>query len=307
MYCNIGVLVSDSIVAGFVEGNRLMGRLSVFPSENECACLHQMSVEDIVGHIQRLVGMVQGKKRVQAIGVGLPGVIRQGYVEECPHSQQLIGLNMQAMLSFALRPFAPVLVFRNTDVVAAGVAAAYGRLDQVTRVWSLGHEIGYGRYPSAEGTGEAGHCVVSLDPHETLCVCGGTGHLEGIMGHYAIRRRFFDIEPEEVFDRARTGDTRCLAFVRLWHRALAAATASRIHMNGPGAFFIGGPNARFIRPAVVESYLQEMVTLGSLQGSVFKVISITDELGVIGAALNASNARGGHKGSSGDMLLPTAV
>ena len=44
--------------------------------------------------------------------------------------------------------------------------------------------------------------VVSLDPRETYCGCGGRGHLEGIMGHRAMRLRFLDLEPDEIFANA---------------------------------------------------------------------------------------------------------
>ena len=64
------------------------------------------------------------------------------------------------------------------------------------------------------------------------------------MGHRAMRLRFLDMEPEEVFEQAREGDARCVEFVVLWHRALAAATATSIHMEGPGQFFFTGRNMR---------------------------------------------------------------
>jgi predicted NBD/HSP70 family sugar kinase len=44
---------------------------------------------------------------------------------------------------------------------------------------------------------------------------------------------FWILEPDEVFEMAAQGDLRCAAFVRLWHRALAAATATSIHLEGP--------------------------------------------------------------------------
>src|SRR5205823_234904 len=132
--------------------------------------------------------------------------------------------------------------------MAAGIAATRGQLDKLVRVWTLGNGIGFGRYPWAEGAWEGGHTIVTLDPKEKFCGCGGVGHLEGIMGHRAMRRRFLDLEPEEIFDNARRGDSRCAQFVTRWHRALAAATATSIHLEGPGKFFVTGPNARFIDP-----------------------------------------------------------
>jgi glucokinase len=110
------------------------------------------------------------------------------------------------------------------------------------------------------------------------------------MGQRAMRLRFLDLEPEEIFENARAGDERCKTFVRLWHRALAAASATSIHMAGPGRFFITGLNARFLDLGLLNMYVHEMVKMSPLQGSLFEVISTSDEIGVIGAAVNAERA-----------------
>src|SRR5256885_1093785 len=101
---------------------------------------------------------------------------------------------------------------------------------------------------------------------------------------------FLDLEPEEVFENARTGDARCADFVNLCHRALAAATATSIHMDGPGQFYITGRNAKFIEIALLDRFVHEMVKMSPLQGSRFEVVPTSDEVGIIGAALNAERA-----------------
>ena len=160
----------------------------------------------------------------------------------------------------------------------------------MTRLCTLGGVIGFGRYPQAAVVWENGLLIVSLDPKERFCGCGGVGHLEGIMGHRAMRLRFLDMEPEEVFDHARSGDERCGAFVKYWHRALAAATATSIHLDGPGKFFVSGPNARFIQTGMLQLYLQEMVKMSPLQGSTIEVVPTSDEVAIIGAAVSATHA-----------------
>jgi predicted NBD/HSP70 family sugar kinase len=102
-----------------------------------------------------------------------------------------------------------------------------------------------------------------------------------------MRLRFLDLEPEEVFERAKSGDPRCNAFVDLWHRALAAATATAIHMEGPGKFFVSGPNARFVDTAVLQTHLKAMVKMSPLQGSAVEVVHTTDEFAIVGAAVTA--------------------
>ena len=129
--------------------------------------------------------------------------------------------------------------------------------------------------------------MVTLDPKENLCPCGGVGHLEAIMGYRAMRLRLLDLEPEEVFEKAKSGDQKCSTFVDLWHRALAAATATSIHLDGPGKFFVSGPNARFVDADFLQVCLKEMVKMSPLQGSAVEVINTTDEIAIIGAAVSA--------------------
>ena len=185
---------------------------------------------------------------------------------------------------------APVHIYNDADVVAAGLAATRGQLDRLIRVWTLGHGIGFGIYPWHEGIWEGGHVVVSLDPREKYCGCGGRGHLEGIMGHRAMRLRFLDLEPEEIFENAQRGDARCMEFVKLWHAALAAGTANSIHLAGPGKFFISGFNARHLELNLLNQYFSEMVKMSPLQGYVFEVVPAGSEIAVIGAAVNALRA-----------------
>ncbi len=181
-------------------------------------------------------------------------------------------------------------VFNDADAMAAGIAAKRGKLHKLNRVWTLGNGIGFGRYPWREGVWEGGHSVVTLDPKENFCGCGGLGHLEDNLGYRSMRLRLLEMEPEEVFANVKAGDARCSEFVTLCHRALAAATATSIHMEGPGLFFITGPNAKFIDIGLLDRIVHEMVKMSPLQGSRFEVIPSNDELGIIGAAVNAERA-----------------
>jgi len=228
--------------------------------------------------------------------VGFPGIIKDGVVENSPNLPQVKGQDLRTALTYLLQQHgisAAVHILNDADAVAAGVAATRGHLDKLIRVWTLGSGIGFGRYPHGDGVWEGGHTVVTLDAKENLCRCGGKGHLEGIMGHRAMRLRFLDLEPEEVFEQAQAGDSRCSEFVELWHRALAAATATSIHLDGPGKFFISGPNARFIQIGRLAMALHGMVKMSPLQGSSLEVISTSDEIAIIGAAVSAEQTGGG--------------
>ena len=286
----VGVLVREHIAVGLVENNRLAGPLNLYPEKGESLdTLQAMPAENIGDCIREQIESVSKGQKVQAVGLGFPGVIRGGVVEDSPNLHQVKGFNLQAALS-ARGVSAPVRIFNDADAMAAGVAATRGKLQKLIRVWTLGNGVGFGRYPWSEGIWEGGHSVVTLDPKENLCGCGGRGHLEGILGHRSMRLRFLDLEPEEVFANARTGDARCSEFVTLCHRALAAATATSIHMDGPGQFYITGPNAKFIDIALLDRFVHEMVKMSPLQGSRFEIIPTSDEVGIIGAALNAERA-----------------
>jgi glucokinase len=286
----VGVLVMEHIAVGLVENNKLAGPLNLYPEKGESLdALQSMPSENIGDVIQQQIESVSKGQKVQAVGLGFPGVIRGGIIEDSPNLHQVKGFNLQAALS--LRGVsAPVRVFNDADAMAAGIAATRDKLGKLIRVWTLGNGVGFGRYPWSEGVWEGGHSVVTLDPKENLCGCGGRGHLEGILGHRSMRLRFLDIEPEEVFANARTGDSRCADFVTMCHRALAAATATSIHMDGPGQFYITGPNAKFIDIALLDRFVHEMVKMSPLQGSRFEMVPTSDEVGIIGAALNAERA-----------------
>ncbi len=288
----IGVLAVENIAVGAVENHAVKGPLLVFPGEQDALdALQSMPAASIGEQIVRQIRDAAGEEEIEAVGIGFPGITHGGIIEDSPNLQQVKGMDLRDTVARALSlDPQTVHVYNDADVIAAGIAATRGHLDKFIRVWTLGHGIGFGRFPWAEGAWEGGHTVVSLDPKEGYCGCGGKGHLEGIMGHRAMRLRFLDLEPEEVFESAREGDTRCRDFVRLWHRALAAATANSIHVEGPGKFFLTGPNSRFVDLAMLEFHLREMVKMSPLQGSVWQVISTSVEIGVIGAAENARRA-----------------
>jgi len=290
----VGVLVMEHIAVGLVDGHKVLGPLNIFPEKVQSLDpLQSIPAEGIVDCIRQQVEKVAAGAKVEAIGIGFPGIIRNGVVEDSPNLQQVKGFPLQAALSSALGDKAagvPVRLFNDADVMAAGIAATQGKLNNLTRVWTLGNGVGFGRYPSSEGIWEGGHSVVTLDQKENFCGCGGRGHLEGILGRRSMRLRFLDLEPEEVFENAREGDARCTEFVSLCHRALAAATATSIHMEGPGTFFITGPDTKFIDIGLLDRLLHEMVKMSPLQGSRFEVIPTSDEMGIIGAAVNADRA-----------------
>jgi glucokinase len=294
MAYGIGILITERIAAAAVSDDAISGLLRVYPEESSRTdSLQGVPAENIVRITLEQVQQIKLAGIPTHIGVGLPGIVRDGIVEDSPNLIQFKGVNMQALVREAFAPTfgnVSVSIFNDADVMAAGIAATRGHLARLIRVWTLGNGIGFGRYPSREGVWEIGHSVVTLDPKEQFCGCGGRGHLEGIMGHRAMRLRFMDLEPDEVFEHAKAGDARCSDFVKLWHRALAAATATSIHQDGPGKFFVTGHNASFLNLTLLSEYLHDMVKLSPLQGYSVEIVPGGEAVAVIGAAVNAAQA-----------------
>jgi len=292
----IGIVMTDHIVAGRLEDQRLTGKLLRHPEAAEdldalSAIPGSELVEMLAAQIAELAG--GGDARIEAIGVAVPGIINQGVVEDSPNLPQLKGMRLGFELTKALTARgieAPVHIANDADAIAAGVAATRGLLNKLTRVWTIGKGIGYGRWPYVEGVWEGGHITVTLDPKEKYCGCGGVGHLEGIMGYRAMRMRFLDLEPEEVFAQAHQGDARCREFVDLWHRALAAATASFIHLAGPGRFYFTGHNVGFLDLGLLRSHLETMVLMSPLQSYGLEILPPDDETALLGAGVSALRA-----------------
>ena len=298
---SVGVILSERIYAGLIIDGRVSGELLRFPDSKSPAnsddddSLVELPTEPLVEAICELIlrAAAGRESELGGVGIALPGLLANGIVQEAPNLPQLKGARVESLLSAGLTArgvHAAVHIVNDADAMAAGLACAHGKLDHIIRVWTLGTGIGYGRYPFHEGVWEGGHTTVTLDDKENFCGCGGKGHLEGIMGHRAMRLRFLDMEPEEVFEAANRKshpDPRCLEFKHLWHRALAAATASSIHMSGTGKFFITGYNVRFLDMNMLRQYLKSMVKMSSLQAYSLEVVEDDHALRILGAAVAA--------------------
>ena len=301
MTTSIGVVMTEHIVAGRLtgglgeqklEGERL--RYPVDPEETEALVGLPTNelYEVLASQIAPLAAAASGP--VASIGVAVPGIVRNGVVEDSPNLQQIKGVRLADALNEVLQTQGiktTVHVLNDADAVAAGLAATRGHLDRLIRVWTIGNGIGYGRWPQSDGVWEGGHTIVSLDPKERYCGCGGVGHLEGIVGNRAMRMRFLDLEPEEVFANAKNGDARCREFVDLWHRALAAGTASMIHLGGPGKFYFTGLNVGFLDLPVLRNYLEAMVKMSPLQSYSLEVLKEDDDTAILGAGVAALRAQ----------------
>jgi glucokinase len=63
-------------------------------------------------------------------------------------------------------------------------------------------------------------------------------------------------------------------------------------MDGPGRYYISGPNAKFVQLGLLDQYVRDMVKMSPLQGSTFETVTTSDETALIGAALSGEQASG---------------
>ena len=288
----VGAVLTTRVVAGFIEDHQLRGELREFPENiDDTNGLIEVPAESLCDMIcDAIAGLVPKGAAIDAAGVALPGYVHQGIMLDAPNLPQLKGAPVCNSISAGLKKRGvdvKLSVFNDADAVAAGIAATRGLMDRQVRVWTIGNGIGFGRYPWTEGPWEGGHTVVTLDAKENYCGCGGHGHLEGIMGHRAMRLRFLDMEPDEVFAAAKKGDRRCAEFVELWHRALAAATASMIHLEGAGRFYYTGRDIQRLELPRLKQYLWETIKMSPLQNYTAEILPEDPSLAVIGAGVAA--------------------
>ncbi len=153
----IGVVITEHIVAGRLEDQRLTGTLLRHPSDtDEPDALTAMPGSELVELLARQIETLARSEAapVDAIGVAVPGIVRQGVVEDSPNLTQLKGMRLAEELTRVLAGLgieAPVHIGNDADAIAAGVAATRGQLNKLTRVWTIGNGIGYGRWPYVEG------------------------------------------------------------------------------------------------------------------------------------------------------------
>src|SRR5689334_4164023 len=147
----IGITSAEHIATGLVEGRKLTGAPRIYPEDAaRVDDLLSMPVHEIARCIREQIEAVAKGERLDAIGVGFPGIIRNGIIEESPNLRQLKGSRMQETISALLREAgvqAPVYLYNDADIVAAGLASTRDQLDRIVRVWTLGNGIGFGLYP----------------------------------------------------------------------------------------------------------------------------------------------------------------
>src|ERR1700680_971010 len=100
---SIGVVVSEHIAWGIVEGHSVVGAITSFPLEGSGAdVLHAMPADELVRRIADEIKALAEGQPLEAIGVAFPGIVRNGGIEESPNLNQLKGAPMELVMRAAL-------------------------------------------------------------------------------------------------------------------------------------------------------------------------------------------------------------
>ena len=241
----LGVLTTERISVGMVEGNQIIGEVLHYPERDDDDVLRSLNADALVAEVANQIQMAAPKEEVGAIGLGVPGVIRGGVIEESPNLQQLKGYNVQQSLQLVLGQrgiSATVSVCNDADVMAAGIAATAA---SSIASFGSGHsetESDSGAIHRRKACGKAATAWSRSIRRKRSADAAAPGTWRVSWGIAPCGCAFWTSNPTKSSSRPRLA-TRNAPTSRLWHRALAAATASSIHMEGPGKFYITGPNA----------------------------------------------------------------
>src|SRR5262245_32581869 len=110
----MGVLAMEHIAVGLVEDRALAGPVRVYPPVGSpSAGLHAMPPEQIAETIRTEILAVAGGLPIDAVGIGFPGIIRGGVVQDSPNLRQVKGFKLQTTLGSLLSPAVPVHVLND--------------------------------------------------------------------------------------------------------------------------------------------------------------------------------------------------
>src|ERR1700744_4095343 len=88
----IGIVVSSRITAGLIEDHKLVGSLGTYPENpDDHEALLEHPFESLCHLISDQVLALHPEGKFDAIGVALPGIIRNGICEDAPNLSQLKG------------------------------------------------------------------------------------------------------------------------------------------------------------------------------------------------------------------------
>src|ERR1035437_6984994 len=125
---SLGIHLTGRIVTGVIESQKRCARLFHFPDDHEDTdSLLDTPLDGLIDLVrEQAVRAVGDCGPIEAVGLALPGIVRDGVVEDAPNLAQLKGTRIAEKMHRALSEAgitAPVIVLNDADAIAAGVAA----------------------------------------------------------------------------------------------------------------------------------------------------------------------------------------
>jgi len=204
----VGVLVMEHIAVGLVEAHKVLGSLDIFPEKPQSLDpLQSMPAEGVVDCIRQQIEKVAAGEKIGAIGIGFPGIIRnggrRGFAQ--PASGQGVCL-ASGLVRRAKRQALRELRFvcsMTLNVMAAGIAATQGKLNNLIRVWDPWKWRGLRPLPfQRRNLGGRALRRHSGPQRRTSAVVVGADIWKESSDRRSMRLRFLDLEPDEVFENA---------------------------------------------------------------------------------------------------------
>jgi glucokinase len=255
---------------------------------------------EIVGAIRSLVQQLsdEGRGAIAGVGISVPGVVSGG---------RITANNLDwhdFALAEALGDLGIPLVVANDMKAAALGERRFGRgrgLDNlilltVSTGIGAGIIIGGRIYDGAHGiAGEVGHTVVVVNG--LLCSCGRRGCWEMLASGTAHNRRIIEAfesgtwpnltacpTPQQVTERATSGDRAALALVRRTARYIGIGCANLVNLYDPQAIVFTGGFARANWELIADEVRREVHEQALIPGGDMLLTELGDDAGLLGAA-----------------------
>src|ERR1700741_1046694 len=90
---SVGVTLAEQVLSGLVVDHKLVGGMQRFPAdENDHEAMIEMHTDALVEMVgEQVERAANGSKDIAAVGVAVPGLVKNGVIEESPNLPQLKG------------------------------------------------------------------------------------------------------------------------------------------------------------------------------------------------------------------------
>lgn len=255
-------------------------------------------VENIVNQIIEIIKELN----VDAVGIGIAGLVSNGIVYYSPNLPGINKLNLKKELNDKLK--IPIIIDNDANMVAIGewqygAGVGYHNLIAIT----LGTGVGGGiiindKLYSGNGfAGEIGH--MTIDPNGPHCGCGNYGCIESFIGSNAIIRKatqgikigiktslskYADITPEIISKEAYNGDEFAKSIIEQIGYYLAIGVANLYSILDPDIIIIGGGVSKFGN--ILFNKIQKEIKLHLYFQKEIKIANakLIDLAGIVGSA-----------------------